>query len=230
MKWSSSIFVALGLMASVAACGSDDDSGGNTGGTGATGGTGGGSGGMAGHAGHHGEEPDEEACEHFEEGPYKSVTASADKATAPDINAVHTAHEVTLVDAGGGQFSGYVSFDADEHADFFFFLDQDVPFKIEDSSGTAVAPEETCNPAMCSEACDTIRGKYLVDLEEGKYAIFLGPTTQQKVHVLHEEGEHHHGAGGAGGAGGGGACGMAGADCTQPSDCCSNDCHVDHCH
>lgn len=168
-------WAALGLVVfPLTACGDDaaDDGAGGAGGE---------------HA--HGEDVDAEACEHFADGPFNDVTASADTAAAPDVGAEHTAHRITLVD-DGGQSGGFVRFEAGEATDFVFFLDGDVPLAITDGSGAAVALEESCDPAACSDACAAIAGRHVVPLAVGTYFLELGPTPATEVALVHEELAH----------------------------------------
>lgn len=126
------------------------------------------------------ENPDLEACEHLEEGPFEEVAAgaSADD-TAPAIADDHTSYTVTL--------PGFVQFAADEAGDFVFYLDADVDVALTDSSGGAVAAEES---ATSSEACGTIQGKHTYDLEVGTYFVELSGTGT--VNVVVEHGGHEH--------------------------------------
>src|SRR5690606_39011338 len=104
--------------------------------------------------GHDDPHPDAEGCEHLEEGPYATVTASAARdATAPMVAADHKAYTVTLP-AGA---VGHVAFPAAEAADYVVFLDRPVPFAVFDAAGAPVALEasETSSPA-----CAAIRGKH----------------------------------------------------------------------
>jgi hypothetical protein len=152
---------------------------------------------------HDGEEPhdiDAEACEHFAAGPYATTTATSDPSSAPDVNAEHTAHQITLPAASGGSggggggggadatgdFSGYVSFNAAAAGDYVFMLDQDVPLAVEDSSGASVAIEASCDPNACSTSCASLRGRHTVELGVGSHRLRLGPSDTSSLQLVHE--------------------------------------------
>lgn len=189
------IILSLWLPCSVIACGDDDET--TTPTTTATG--------SGGHAGQGGgaHDVDEHACEHFANGPFEAVTASASTANAPDVSAAHQAFQITLVEAGGGgsgggggsdsgTLGGFVSFPSADAADYVFFLDEDVPFAIEDSSGAAADLIESCDPAACSASCAAIRGRHVVEFGVGTYYLVLGPTSETQVTLVHEEVGHEH--------------------------------------
>jgi hypothetical protein len=131
---------------------------------------------------------DAEACEHLSEGPYNDVTAAADSATAPSVDAEHTAHRIALPAATGG----YVSFASGAAGDIIFFLDADVPLAIEDASGAAVPIEESCDPAACSASCTLLAGRHVVELAVGTYYLLLGPSSSATVALVHEEAGHQN--------------------------------------
>jgi hypothetical protein len=133
---------------------------------------------------------DAEACEHMSEGPYNDVTAAADSATAPSVDAEHTAHRIALPATTGGN-GGYVSFASGAAGDIIFFLDADVPLAIEDASGAAVPIEESCDPAACSTSCTLLAGRHVVELAVGTYYLLLGPSSSAAVALSHEQAAGH---------------------------------------
>ena len=130
---------------------------------------------------------DVEGCEHLQEGPYTTVTATAARdGTAPAVAASHMAYTTTLP-AGA---VGYVSFAAAEAADYVVFLDQPVPFTVFDASGAmrAIEASETSSPA-----CAEIRGKHTFELPVGTAYFGLGPSTGTPVNLVVEESTGHEG-------------------------------------
>lgn len=130
----------------------------------------------------------EEACEHVVSGPFVDVEAADTADAAPSATHEHSAVNVTLPadpDDSAMQM-GYVTFEADEAADFAFFLSADVAFAILDASGNEVEIEET---EAVSE-CDEVAVEHVAELEIGTYTLLLGPTTETLVSLVVEEANH----------------------------------------
>jgi hypothetical protein len=128
---------------------------------------------------------DAEACEHFAEGPYTNVTASAARdATTPSVRGDHMAYTTTLP-AGA---VGYVAFAAAEAADYVVLLDKPVPFQVLDAAGAMVTLEasETSSPE-----CAEIRGKHTFELPVGTAYFALGPNMGMAVNLVVEEAAGH---------------------------------------
>ncbi|XXF75607.1 hypothetical protein P2318_21410 [Myxococcaceae bacterium GXIMD 01537] len=132
---------------------------------------------------------DDEGCEHLKNGPGQSVTATATATGAPAVSNDHKRYDIQLVDVGG-QKGGTVTFAAAEATDFAFFLGSDVPFKVANSSGQAVQPEES---VTSSEVCTDIKGRHIVPLSVGTYTLTFGPTSATSVSVVVEEAAHEEG-------------------------------------
>lgn len=135
--------------------------------------------------------PAEEACEHTKEGPFEDITAkraAGDGDGAPSATHAHKAVRVTLVEDPNDAAlnSGYVSYAADEAAEFAFFLSADVPFAILDASGNEVAIEESADVAECSE----VAKQHVADLEVGTYTLRIGPSSETMVSLVVEEAGH----------------------------------------
>lgn len=209
MLWKLGLFTLFGAMVvGVGACGDDtgDGAGGEGGETttssstsstissGGAGGTGGGESGGGGEGGGH--SPDEEAeghgCIHLDQGPFVPLAASATTQTAPLVDQVHTAYELTLNEAGGGNHDGFIRFEADGNAEFYVFLSEDVDVSFADAQGTAIVPEGTCETAPCSGVCALIKNKYKLDLTAGATTLSFGPTATHDLLVLFEEAGHSH--------------------------------------
>lgn len=132
---------------------------------------------------------DQEGCEHLAEGPATPVTASAiADSSAPAVADDHMRYDITLVDDGGGQNVGSVSFAAAEAGDYVLFLGQDVPVAVADSTNQPIDIEAS---ASSSEACPEIRGRHVVELGVGTHFFTFGPTSESAVQlVIEPDGEH----------------------------------------
>jgi hypothetical protein len=196
------LFTLLGAtLVGVGACADDtsDGAGGEGGGastttsstssSGGAGGTGGGEGG----GGHYVDEGVEgHGCIHLDQGPFFPLAASATAQTAPMVDQKHTAYELTLNEAGGGNHDGYIRFEADDDGEFHVFLSEDVDVSFTDAQGTPIVPEGSCQAAPCSSVCALIKNKYKLDLTAGATTLSFGPTSTHDLLVLFEEGGHDH--------------------------------------
>ena len=140
------------------------------------------------HDDHDNHGPAEEACEHTKEGPFEDVTATAAADGAPSATFAHTAVHITLVEDADDNTkkSGYVTYNADEAAEFAFFLSVDVPMTITDANGAAVEIEESADVAECTE----VAKQHNADLEIGTYTLKIGPTTESMISLVVEEASH----------------------------------------
>ena len=166
---STALLVALAVALAVPACGDDDETSDNH---------------------HHvddgGIDLDEEGCEHLEGGPFVTVTAGADQASAAEVKADHHAYTITLT----ADQAGFVKFAADAAGDHVVFLDADVPFAVEGSGGTRLTIEESLTTIG---ACTTVKGKHTFELPAvGLYFFQLGPTATAEVKLVIEEAGHGH--------------------------------------
>jgi hypothetical protein len=128
---------------------------------------------------------DAEACEHLQEGPYTSVTASAVRDdTAPRVAPDHMAYTVAL--AAGAVT--YVAFAAAEATDYVVYLDKPVPFQVLDAAGAMVTLEAS-EPS--SPGCAAIRGKHTFPLPVGTAYFGLGPSMGMPVNLVVEEAGDH---------------------------------------
>ncbi|AGC44715.1 hypothetical protein MYSTI_03403 [Myxococcus stipitatus DSM 14675] len=131
------------------------------------------------------ENVDTEGCEHLREGPSTAITATT-SGTPPSVANNHRRYDITLVDGVGGK-SGSVSFAASEATDYVLYTSADVAVAISDSSGAAVAIEES---AKSSPSCTDIKGRHVVPLKVGTYRFTFGPTTAASVNLVIEEASH----------------------------------------
>lgn len=130
----------------------------------------------------------EHACEHMTNGPATAVTAVVN-GTGPDISAVHTRFDITLTDTLGGKKGGYVLFTPAEHGEWAIFLDKDIPLTVVGHDGSVVTAEDD---DLHLEKCAAIVAGAAYDLHEETYTLVLGPTTEETVSLVMEEGDHEH--------------------------------------
>lgn len=157
--------LALGLLATAAACGSDDD-----------------------HEEH--ATPEEDACEHMIEGPSQPVTATDDMAAdAPDFGEHHTRFDITLVEDGSGMYGGYLDLVVEEEGETMLFTSAAVPVTLWDGSGNQVAAEATSDEVA---ACAEVSASSTYDLGVGTYLASFGPTAESSVSVVVVAEEHEH--------------------------------------
>lgn len=138
----------------------------------------------------HGSEPkDVHACEHVESGPEAAVTASVDRAGAPEGFEAHTLVVATLADIDGGK-GGFLTLTLAEAGEYRLLLTAAVPVAILPEGGaTAVAPESTGDP----DGCDAAAQVQVFDLPAGAHTLSVGPTTEGTLSfVLELQEDHDH--------------------------------------
>jgi hypothetical protein len=129
-------------------------------------------------------DPDAEACEHLQEGPFHDRTAGADADdSAPQIAADHAAYRVTIP-AGGG----FVRFAAPAAGDHGFYLSEAVAVTFRDGAGTPIAPEETLTSIA---ACQEVAVKHVVELAVGTVFLELADDAA-RVDLVVEPLDHEH--------------------------------------
>jgi hypothetical protein len=135
------------------------------------------------------EDPSSEACEHATAGPFAPATAGSDTASAPNISAEHTAHQITLIEIDGGK-GGFVRYDVAEAGVHRVFLSSDVPVSAQDAAGNALELVEPIDETACAR----IVKSHHVQLGIGSAFFSLGPTSESAVTMIVElddhEGEH----------------------------------------
>lgn len=134
--------------------------------------------------------PEEDACEHMEEGPAVDATAVAAGEDAESISDSHTRYDLTVP---GDPASGVIEFALAEEGEAHFFFDSDVDLTVTDAEGTEVAAEATLASV---DACDAVVEGFVYDLGVGTYTLTIdGQASPGMVYVpaehAHEEGEEH---------------------------------------
>ncbi|MDB4961805.1 MAG: hypothetical protein JWP01_1804 [Myxococcales bacterium] len=123
-------------------------------------------------------EGDATACGALEMGPYVAVTAAVGKDTStPAILSDAQAYTITLPASG----IGYVAFEATSARDHVVFVDRDVPVTAQTSTSMTIAAKSS---AKSSDACVTIKGRYVFNLAAGKNYLGVGPDAGGPVNVV----------------------------------------------
>ncbi|HEX8699557.1 MAG TPA: hypothetical protein VF815_12015 [Myxococcaceae bacterium] len=121
----------------------------------------------------------EHACWHVDNGPYATVTASADR--LPRVDAFHTLYTVNLLPVDGVH-SGTFQFKAFATGDFIVYMNQKVHLTVRE--GERVIPIVA---EQSSEACAGIQ--HMVGLEltdKVTYTFTLGPTPLPQLRMVTE--------------------------------------------
>jgi hypothetical protein len=119
------------------------------------------------------------ACWHVDNGPYSSVTASADR--QPRVDAFHTLYTVTLRPVEG-QYTGTFQFKAFATGDFIVYLSQQVPLTVRE--GERVVPIAAEKPTTACAGLQHMVGLELTN--RVTYTITLGPTPLQQLRMVTE--------------------------------------------
>jgi hypothetical protein len=131
------------------------------------------------------ETPDDEGCEHLQNGPATPVTATSAAAGAPSVSDNHMRYDVTLPSGA----AGYASFAPSAAGDYIFFLDQAVPFAVQDAAGANVAIESS---SLTGAKCAEVKARHVLELGVGTYRLVFGPSSSvSKVGVVIEKDEAH---------------------------------------
>jgi hypothetical protein len=134
----------------------------------------------------------EEACFHGEFGPFMAVAAAPLGSTAiPNVNAPHTAFNITLPADATYHYAGSLTFRPAETAEYAFFLSRHRVFRIYDGD-TLVSRE--CSSFIDKASCGSLRRQVMADLEEGKvYRLeFKAVHARNASFTLVIEEAHHH--------------------------------------
>ncbi|MCA9564850.1 MAG: hypothetical protein KC561_15240, partial [Myxococcales bacterium] len=85
-------------------------------------------------------------------------------------------------------FGGYAQFTS-EGGEYSFGLSADIPLTVTDALGADVAIEATdSNPTGCTE----LSVLHTIDLEVGQYTLYFGPTEEESVSFVFENGDEAH--------------------------------------
>jgi hypothetical protein len=110
------------------------------------------------------------------------VTASA--SVPPKVSNDHKRYDIALK----ADTSTTVEFDSDEAGDYVLFLNKAIPVKVRNVATGAVVEIEAS--ASSSTVCTDIRGRHVVELGVGVYALEFGPTPETQVSLVIEETGH----------------------------------------
>ncbi|SEM79783.1 hypothetical protein SAMN05444354_12366 [Stigmatella aurantiaca] len=135
----------------------------------------------------------EHSCYHAEYGPFVSVSAAAPGSTTlPNVNASHTAFNITLPQGTSFGYSGSVTFRPMESTEYAFLLSRLRGLKIYDGN-TLIAQE--CSYLISESACGSLRRLLKADLEAGKvYRLEFQALLPENASftLLVEEAAHDH--------------------------------------
>jgi hypothetical protein len=134
----------------------------------------------------------EHSCFHGDFGPFMAVAAAPlGSTTIPNVNAPHTAFNITLPADATYEYAGSVTFRPTETAEYAFFLSRRRAFRIYDGD-TLVSRE--CASFIDEESCGSLRRMVIADLELGKvYRLeFKAALERNASFTLVIEEAHHH--------------------------------------
>ncbi|XXF78765.1 hypothetical protein P2318_03120 [Myxococcaceae bacterium GXIMD 01537] len=139
------------------------------------------------------EEVVEHACVHGDSGPFQSIQASP-LGTFPLVNvdAPHTAFDITLPRLANGTWGGAVNFRAPETGEFAFLLSRHRGLRIFDGA-TEVTRE--CRADIDEAVCSSLRTMIHAELEEGVlYRLEFRALRQRNASftLVVEEASHDH--------------------------------------
>lgn len=132
---------------------------------------------------------EEEACSHAQDSPTTVVAGTGIAELDADVSQSHTLYEVTLneTEAGSGVYSGYLSFEAPEHADYLIFTSTQAELSVLDS--VDVALETTVSEV---DGCVELSQAHRVALDAQRYVIEIGPVSASTLSLIIESEAHDH--------------------------------------
>ncbi|HEX8699556.1 MAG TPA: putative metal-binding motif-containing protein [Myxococcaceae bacterium] len=133
----------------------------------------------------------EHTCEHATLGPFASVTASATDtftSTSPNINSTHKYYTVTLP-GSGTSYTGTVKFVPGSTGSWAFFLSQDIPITVKDSSGNTLTAALT--DGLSGSTCTLTKAVVYNLTKSATYRVTLGTASGPTVGVSTERVEDY---------------------------------------
>jgi hypothetical protein len=134
----------------------------------------------------------EHACFHGDFGPFVAVAAAPlGSAAIPNVNAPHTAFNITLPADATYSYAGSVTFRPMETAEYAFLLSRRRAFRIYDGN---ILVSRECSSLIDEESCGSLRRMVMADLEAGKvYRLeFKAGHERNASFTLVIEEAHHH--------------------------------------
>jgi hypothetical protein len=129
---------------------------------------------------------DSDACEHIQEGPASSITASANETGAPLVSNDHRRYDLSLINGAEGK-GGSISFAVAEANDYTLFLNGIVPVNLKDANGQRI---EVVASGTGSSECSEIKRRHMFALAVGTYSITFGPAAEGSVSLVIVEAAH----------------------------------------
>ena len=109
----------------------------------------------------------------------ESIEAEATDTSVDDWE--HKRVDITLNDNGDGTFSGYVTYEAAEAAEYVFFTSGELTLQIDGATEESSAAVDECT--------DVLNG-LTFDLEVGERIVFISASTETVSIVAEEGGDH----------------------------------------
>jgi len=122
----------------------------------------------------------DDACEHIQEGPASTITASANETGAPVVSNDHRRYDISLIDGADGK-GGSVSFAVTEAKNYTLFLTGEVKVNLKDANGQRI---EVMASGADSSECSQIKRMHFFELPVGTYSLTFGPTTESSVSLV----------------------------------------------
>lgn len=129
----------------------------------------------------------EEACGHFQDGPFEDFTATEGTADAPDISADHSAKRIaTVVTDEDGNRGGHVRFTAASDGPVSFFMSHHFDMHAIAEGEDTLMPEKSVHDV---DACEEAAMFHVFHLTAGDWTIRIGPTQEETVTVVWQTGD-----------------------------------------
>jgi hypothetical protein len=124
---------------------------------------------------------EQDACMHFAEGPFVSLTADASpEPRTARLEETHTTYVIDLVPQDGDALGGFVAFSVGEADRYFFFLDSGLGHEVTSVDGGTGSDVET---GVGSAVC-TLGTWSISELSPGEYRVQLGPGAFTSVQAV----------------------------------------------
>ncbi|RDV39897.1 hypothetical protein DV096_04870 [Bradymonadaceae bacterium TMQ3] len=141
------------------------------------------------HQAHEESSAEEEACSHAQDSPTTLAASTGIAGASADVSQGHTLYEVTLneTEVGSGEYRGYLSFEAPEHADYMIFTSSAVELSVLTSADVAL---ETRVSEV--DGCVELMQAHRVSLDAQRYVIELGSAGGPTLSLIIESEAHDH--------------------------------------
>lgn len=131
---------------------------------------------------------EEDVCGDLGGSKVATLTAAAATDSAPALQGEHTRNNVTLP-ASASARAGFLKLESTEQGEWGLFLTKNVPVKITDATGKAVAISGT---RTTFAKCQELKAQHTATLKVGVHYLELGPTSESDLAIVVEGGEEEH--------------------------------------